>query len=150
MSEENVERMRRGLEAFGRGDLRTALEHVHVQVRAHRIAPLPDPKAYRGLAGVLMAWEDWIAPFDGFEMTVGELIDAGHSVVAQVRLQGPLKDGGAPAEEEPWFVWTFFEGQVVQWDMVASKRQALKGIERRDKAADASGDGQDGSVEERS
>lgn len=145
-----MERTRRALEAFGRGDLRTALEDVHIQVRTHRVAPLPDPKSYRGPAGMLIAWEEWIAPFADHEMTVGELIDAGHSVVAQIHLRGRDKDSGASLEEEPWFVWTFFEGHLVQWDMLASKRQALKGLEKRDKAAGASGDGQDGSVGKRS
>ena len=130
MSEENGEQVRRIFEAFGRGDFRTALENVRMEVRTHRIAPLPDPKAYIGPAGMLMAWGEWAAPFEELELTVEELIDVGHSVVAEIRQRGRRTDSGELTEERFWFVCTFFEGELTQWDMLASKRQALKGIQR--------------------
>jgi len=132
MSQENVERVRATFEAFGRGDLRAALEHVRLEVRTHRIAPLPDPKTYTGPAGVLMAWGEWSAPFEELELEVGELIDAGDSVVAEIRERGRRKDSGELVEGQRWFVCTFYEGDLVQWDMLASRRQALKGIGRRE------------------
>ena len=91
-----------------------------------------------------MAWADWTAPFEEFEMTVGELIDAGDSVVAEIRQRGRLKDGGDLVEERFWFVCSFFEGSWVQWDMLASKRQALTGVRRRDAAPDPPADGRNG------
>ncbi len=112
-----------------------------MEVRTHRIAPLPDPKNYRGPAGMLQAWGDLIAPFEDFELTVGEMIDAEPSVVAEIRRWGRRKDSGEVAEGQFWFVLTFFEGQLVQWDMLASKRQALKGIRMREEQPDPTGDG---------
>jgi ketosteroid isomerase-like protein len=128
MSQENLERTRRIFEAFGEGDLRTALQQVHMGVLTHRIAPLPDPKTYTGPAGMLMAWSDLATAFDELEMTVGELIDAGHSVVAEIRQRGREKDSGELVEAQFWFVCTFFEDELVQWDMLASRRQALRGV----------------------
>ncbi len=135
MSQENEEQVRRIFEAFGRGDFRTALENVRMEVRTHRIAPLPDPKAYIGPAGMLMAWGEWTAPFEELELTVGELISSGHSVVAEIRRRGRQVEGGEFTEERLWFVCTFFEGELSQWDMLASKRQALKGVEMVEKAS---------------
>ena len=132
MSQENVERVRETFEAFGRGDLRAALQHVRLEVRTHRIAPLPDPKNYSGPAGMLMAWGEWTGPFEEFELEVGELIDAGDSVVAEIRQRGRRKDNGELEEGKLWFVCTFYEGEMVQWDMLASKFQAFKGIGRRE------------------
>lgn len=128
MSQENVDRVRRTLEAFARGDFQTALQDVRIEMRTHRLAPLPDPKTFRGPAGMLMAWGEWTAPFEEFELTVGELIDAGHSVVAEIRQRGRRKDSDDMVEEQFWFVYTFYEGELVQQDMLASKRQALKGL----------------------
>jgi len=145
MSEDNVERARRALEALGRGDVQTALQDVRFEMRTHRLAPLPDPKTYRGPAGVLMAWADWTAPFEELEMTVGELTDAGESVVVEILQRGRRKDGGELVEERFWFVCSFFEGAWVQWDMLASKRQALTGVRRRDAAPDPPATGQNGS-----
>jgi ketosteroid isomerase-like protein len=135
VSQQNAERTRRIFDAFARADFHTALQDVRMEVRTHRIAPLPDPKTYQGPAGMLMAWGEWIAPFEQFELTVGELIEAGESVVAEVRLSGRKEDGGVLVEEQSWCVCTFFEGALVQWDMLASKRQALKGVGRREAPA---------------
>lgn len=107
-----------------------------MEMRTHRIAPLPDPKTYTGVAGMLMAWGDWTAPFEELELTVGELIDHGHSVAAEIRRRGREKDSGALVEGQFWFVCTFFEGEMVQWDMLASKRQALKGIGKREEPSE--------------
>ena len=139
MSQENLERVRRTFDAFGRGDFRTALQDVHMQVRTHRIAPLPQPKNYRGPAGMLKAWGDLTAPFEDFELTVEEMVDADPSVVAEIRQRGRRKDSGDVAEGQFWFVLTFFEGELVQWDMLASKRQALKSIRMREQQSGSTG-----------
>lgn len=136
MSQQNLERVRRTFDAFARGDFRTALQDVRLEVRTHRLAPLPDPKTYQGPAGMLMAWGEWTAPFEELELTVGELIEAGESVVAEIRQSGRREDGGVRVEEQFWFVCTFLEGELIQWDMLASKRQALRGVGRRDVALD--------------
>ncbi len=102
-----------------------------MEVRTHRIAPLPDPKAFQGPAGMLMAWGEWTAPFEDLSLTVGELIEAGQTVVAEILLSGRKKDGEV-VEQQVWFVCTFFEGALAQWDMLASKRQALKGVGRQE------------------
>ncbi|MDQ6749886.1 MAG: nuclear transport factor 2 family protein [Actinomycetota bacterium] len=128
VSQENVDRARRTIEAFARGDLQTALQDVRIEVRTHRLAPLPDPRTFRGPAGMLMAWRDWSAGIEDLEVTVGELIDGGHSVVAEIGRRGRRSDSGEEVEEKFWFVYTFFEGELVQQDMLASKRQALKGV----------------------
>ncbi|MDQ3719494.1 MAG: nuclear transport factor 2 family protein [Actinomycetota bacterium] len=140
--------MRRTFDAFARGDFRTALQDVRMEVRTHRIAPLPDPKTYQGPAGMLMAWGDWTAPFEELELTVGELIEAGESVVAEIRQTGRKKDGEVLVEEQFWFVCTFFDGALVQWDMLATKRQALKGVGRTEAPpSDPSENGGPGSLE---
>lgn len=135
MSQQNAERTRQIFDAFARADFHAALRDVRKEVRTHRIAPLPDPKTYQGPAGMLMAWGEWTAPFEELELTVGELIEAGHSIVAEIRLSGRQAGGGVPVEEQAWSICTFFEGALVQWDMLASKRQALKRVGRREASA---------------
>jgi len=132
MSQQNLERVKEIFDAFARGDFRSALQDVRMEVRTHRIAPLPNPKAYQGPAGMLMAWGEWTAPFEELELSVGELIEAGPSIVAEIRQSARLRDGGALVEEQFWFVCTFLDGALVQWDMLASKHQALKGVGRVD------------------
>ncbi len=137
MSQRNQELVRRIFEAFAREDFREALQEVRLEVRTQRIAPLPDPKTYQGPAGMLMAWGEWTAPFEELELSVEEMIEAGESIVAEIRQSGRKKDGEVVTDEQFWFVCTFFEGALAQWDMLASKRQALKGVGGRDAASDA-------------
>ena len=59
--------------------------------------------------------------------------------MAEIRQSGRPKDGGVLVEKQFWFVCTFLDGALVQWDMLASKRQALQGVARPDAASDPPG-----------
>jgi ketosteroid isomerase-like protein len=94
MSRENVEIVRRGFEAFLRGDLDSALADVHEDFVATRIAPMPDITPYHGPGGLLQILADWTEGFDDFEMTpeefavsLEEVRDLGNGVTFAVILQ---------------------------------------------------------------
>jgi ketosteroid isomerase-like protein len=106
MSEENVELVRQGLEAFVVGDLERAMSIVHPDVVAVRAPPLPDPQTYHGIEGVLQMYADWTTDFGEFEMAAGEFIDAGDRVVAEVFQRGRGQASGAVVGGRFWFVFT--------------------------------------------
>jgi ketosteroid isomerase-like protein len=104
MSEENVELVRQGLEAFFVGDLERAMSSVHPDAVALRAPPLPDPQTYHGIEGVLQMYADWTTDFGEFEMAAGEFIDAGDRVAAEVFQRGRRQASGAVVEGRFWFV----------------------------------------------
>jgi ketosteroid isomerase-like protein len=64
MSQENVEIVRRGFEAWERGDWETHLSLLREDVVCCRVAPLIDPRDYNGLEGYLEFATEWLDPYD--------------------------------------------------------------------------------------
>jgi ketosteroid isomerase-like protein len=129
MSQENVEILRRGFEAFVPGDFDSALADVHEDFVATRVAPLPDITPYYGPEGLLQIFVDWTADFDEFEMSPEEFIDANaEQVVIRQRQRAVGARSGVPIEAEFWFVNTMRERKLLRLEIYASESQALKAV----------------------
>jgi ketosteroid isomerase-like protein len=129
MSQENVEILRRGFEAFVRGDFDSALADVHEDFVATRVAPMPDITPYYGPEGLMQIFVDWTADFDEFEMSPEEFIDANaEQVVIRQRQRAVGARSGVPIEAEFWFVNTMRERKLLRLEIYASESQALKAV----------------------
>src|SRR5438552_634484 len=85
MSLENVERIRRGYEAFNRGDLASAAKDFDPNIEWRIPFQLPDSppdETYRGPEDVIRFWQTWRSAFDDFRIELEEIIDAGDKVIA--------------------------------------------------------------------
>jgi hypothetical protein len=77
MSEQNVEIVRAALEAFRRGDVDTALEHIHADMVSKRTDP--DGAVFHGRDGLLALPADWVEGFAEWSYRAKEFFDAGLS-----------------------------------------------------------------------
>lgn len=124
MAEENVEIVRRGYEAYARGDLGAVLDDMDPEMITYRADP--DGSIFKGSDGFLAAIAEWVEDFDQFTITPEEFIDANDSqVVVRVRQTAVGKRSGAPIEADFWFVHTLSGGKVTRLDMFVTKSQAL-------------------------
>jgi len=127
MSEELVERIRKGYAAFNRGDFDAAVEDFHPDIDWIAWDALPDGGTLRGRDAVREFFKTWHEAFDQIRVEVEELIDAGDQVVAVTCVRG--RGGGSTAEVVspivPW-VWTIRNGQVIRMEMFANKEEALE------------------------
>lgn len=125
MSEQNVEIVRRGYEAYSRGDPAAMLQDIDPQMIIYREEP--DGATYHGSDGLLRAIAEWVEDFDEFTATPEELIDANdHQVVVRVHQSAVGAQSGAPIEADFWFVHTLNGAKVTRLDMFASKAKAFK------------------------
>jgi ketosteroid isomerase-like protein len=125
MSRENVEIVRRGFEAYARGDLAAMRGGMHPELVTYRADP--DGATYHGPDGLLQAIAEWVEDFDEFTATPAELIDTGgDQVVARVHQEAIGAQSGAPIEGDFWFVYTLRDGSVVRLDMFANRAQAFE------------------------
>jgi ketosteroid isomerase-like protein len=125
MSEENVEIVRRGYEAYRRGDLGPMLADVDPEMVTYREAP--DAATFHGPDGLLKAIAEWVEDFDEFEATPEEMIDANdHQILVRVHQTAVGAQSGAPIEADYWFVHTLRDGKVVRLDMFANELHALE------------------------
>jgi ketosteroid isomerase-like protein len=131
MSEEAVERIRRGYEAFNRGDLAAAAEGFDPNIEWRIPFELPDSppdETYHGREGVVRFWETWRAAFDDFRVEIEEIIDAGDQVIVFAGVRGRGVGSGADVKT-PNFpqLWTLGDdGRPVRVEMYPSRAEALE------------------------
>jgi ketosteroid isomerase-like protein len=128
MSEENVEVVRRAVEAAFRrppdfGTINELFDPDHVF--ATRIAAV-EGRSLRGAAGFREWLNDMGVAMESWEMKVTSLRDLGDGrVLASGAFHGTSK-GGVPIEVENWFISTVRDGKIVRSQVYESQAQALE------------------------
>jgi ketosteroid isomerase-like protein len=128
MSLENVEIVRRAIEAFNRGDFDVALQDVAPDATvdfSHSRGP--DAGVYGGHDAIRRFWTDITEPFERHTMVPDELIPHGEHVVVPItsRMTGR---GGIKVEARTATVATLRDGRLVRWTMYQDKTEALKAV----------------------
>jgi hypothetical protein len=124
MSQENVEIVRQGYEAFNRGDLDQVLDQMSEDLVTYRGAGFGD--TFHGKQGYLKVTAEWTENFSEWSVAPKEFIDAGDHVVVRVAQEARGEQSGARVSGEFWFVHTLAQGKIIRFGMFASKREALK------------------------
>src|SRR5204862_5572363 len=114
MSQENVEIVRRVLDAWGRGDFDTALSFYDEDCVFHPAEP-DAGDAYRGPAGVARYFDKWIGAFTDYWIQTDHFLDAGDQVVLQLfREGGKGKSSGVTVDREGAVVYALRGGKITQ------------------------------------
>jgi ketosteroid isomerase-like protein len=122
MSQENVERVRRGFEAAARRDLDEVLGTLDPDV----VYKPAQEAAVRGRDAVRASWERWDAEWDEAQMISEEIIDAGDQVVQAILFRGRGRGSGIEVEGRFFQVYTFKDGKTVRWEEFSDRAEALE------------------------
>jgi ketosteroid isomerase-like protein len=126
MSEENVEIVRRMLEAYMSGDNEAALAAFDPAV-AFDWTVRPDGGAvFRGREGVAEAMRTWSGAFEDYRIEAEEIVDAGDCVFVAIRDVGRGKGSGAVVEQRGYSLVTLRNGKIVHWQGFLSREKALE------------------------
>jgi ketosteroid isomerase-like protein len=134
MSQENVEVVRRGVQAFAEGGLDAMAEFwdPDIEWRAAEGA-IDDVGEMHGPVAVRRYVQDWIDTFDDFSVVVEELRDVGDDRVLSVqRLKGRAKLSGTETEIRYAVVSTVRDGKVVRGREYLSVENALEAVGLRE------------------
>jgi len=123
MSQENVELVREGFDAFQEGDLSRMLDLMAEDLVTYRADP--DGMTYHGKEGFLSATADWTEDFSEWSVTPEELIDAGERVLVRVRQTARGEASGAPVEGDFWFLFVMRGGRVAKVSFYIRRDDAL-------------------------
>jgi ketosteroid isomerase-like protein len=123
----NVEILKGGYEAFGRGDVPSVLAIFDpaIEWREAESNPYkPDGKAWIGgdavVANLFMRLgTEW----DGFTVTPQSFHDAGDVVVAECRYTGAFKETGKSIDAQACHVWTFSDGKATHFQQYVDTAQ---------------------------
>ena len=126
MSEENVELVRRALEALDRRDLTSWLAVLDEDAEVVFTRDWPEP----GVRGAEAAFNWYVQFFDTlqpFPTTDTEFIDAGaDKVLLQYRMDLRGKGSGAKVEWRRWCVVTMRKGRILRAEWFSDRAEALK------------------------
>ena len=125
MSEENVEKMRAGIEAWNRGDIEGFLRFCDPEVRwEHRLAALQGN--FVGVDAVRAWHEDLARHFDHSRVDCDDFRDLGDRVLALGTLRAVGKESGVETEAPYTVVVTFRNGLVTHFIDYADRDRALE------------------------
>jgi uncharacterized protein len=110
MSEELVQLVEKGYEAWNSGDRNWVLDHMAEDVEWITPEDDPDPGTYVGHQGIEQYWSQWRAAVGQLSFKIEEMIDAGDSVVIVARRQGRGEHSGLEVSDRVIQVYEF-EGE---------------------------------------
>lgn len=125
MSQENVELVRAGFEAFEGGDIEAVVRLCDPDIVVVEPPELPDAKTHRGHAGVRDTFGRWPAEWDDFRVKILRIVDFADRVAVTMLQSGRGKHSGVAVEAQFTFLFTIRRGKLVEWRMFVSEDEAL-------------------------
>jgi ketosteroid isomerase-like protein len=110
---DNVETVRRGYDAWNRGDLAELRSLYATDVTADAGALWPAAGAVSGPEAIIEAFASIIATFEESEVLADDYIERGECVVVPTRWRGMLPGSRDVVEQRVIAAYTFRDGQVV-------------------------------------
>jgi uncharacterized protein len=126
MSQENVEIVRRMLDAFNRGDFEASLMFLDEAVEWHDPTDVPGGGVHRGREEVRKWFIAWLGAWDTYTAEAEELIDAGDQVVVVHREWGRGKGSGVEIDNRTANVYELHHGKVTGKQPFPDREQALE------------------------
>jgi uncharacterized protein len=126
LAESNLERMRLGYEAFGRGDVQAVFELLDPGIELHDRAELPDAQTYHGREGLVQSVRESFELFEDFRFIPEQYYETDEHVVVVLRMEGRGKTSGVPVEDRIAHLWTMRDGRAVMLQAYSDPGEALE------------------------
>jgi ketosteroid isomerase-like protein len=125
MSQENMEKMRRMLDAWDSGDLTEWADGLHEDITWVPLAENTQTEPIHGVEATLAFVADWIEPWDEYTVELLRFIDVDDMVVMSTRQSGKHPTG-AEISMEMHAVATVRDGKLVEMRWFMSEAEALE------------------------
>ncbi len=126
MSTENVQIIRRLVEAFNDRDIDSVVQDMQPDVELHPLRAQLEGKAYRGHDGVREMLADFDQDWESIQVDAEEFRDADDEVVVLGRLRARGRASGIDLDVPMGFVWTLRDGKVVRIRSFSEQADALR------------------------
>ena len=130
MSQENVELVRQGWDAWLRGDLPRLFGYFDAEVvwDTSNFRDWPEA-AYHGRAGVERFLSEWLAVWDDYELRVDDVFAAPDGrVVSLIHHRGKGRESGLPLDMKNAQIATIRDGKVTRLDNYDDRDEALEAV----------------------
>ena len=127
MSQENLEIVLRGLDAFSRGDLEAILDDLSPKFEFHPSGRFMDTqRVYRGRAGFADFWGAFQAAWDEITVSVERIEDLDDRVLTLGTFHGRGGGSGVEINAEAAWLHTLKDGLVVHLRSFSTWQEALE------------------------
>ena len=127
MSEENLQAVRAGFDAFSRGDMPAFLDLVDPNIVFTPIPEAPDVQFFHGREGLLQGLAQYTTEmWEDFSVELREMRDFDDHVLASYRWCGRGPSSGIEVEVDVYALYTLREGTVVRCSLFTSEQQAVE------------------------
>jgi uncharacterized protein len=111
MSQEDVQTVRQGYEAFNRGDVEWMVAQLDPEIVWEDAAEVPGSASHRGIREVRGYLESFARQWEEIRFEPERILDAGEQVVALVRMAARGKASGAQVDARLAHVYELREGR---------------------------------------
>jgi ketosteroid isomerase-like protein len=138
MSQQNVEVVRAGFEAFNSGGIARILAFAHPEFEAVVPPELSaEPDIYRGHDGIRRYFESFQDAMDEIRFEPVRFWEAGSSVVVDVRITAKGRQTAIPVVQRIGQVWRIRDGRALSVHSYVSTEEALEAVGLAEEAGDA-------------
>ena len=139
MSQEDVEIVRRSLDAFDREGIEGSLAYLDPQIEWLGPPEWLEQNLYEGHAGMRSLASFWRDNFDDFRLDIEQLIDLGDEVLVLLYQRGIIKGSATPIEQPIGYQARLDAGKIVRVQVYFSWEAALAavGLSEQDARADS-------------
>ena len=129
MSQENVEIVRRVLDARNERDMQAVLDYAGPDIEFDLSAsPGPFAGVYRGHDELLRLWKAWSEVFSEMTWEAEEFVERGDAVVVPVRFHSRGRGSGVETTARAVHVYWLRDGKVVRYRQCQSWPEALEAV----------------------
>jgi ketosteroid isomerase-like protein len=111
MSQEDVQTIRQGYEAFNRGDIEWMIARLDPEIVWEEAAEVPGSCSYGGIHAVRAYLESFARQWEEIRFEPERILDAGEQVVALVRMAARGRASGAQVDARLAHVYELREGR---------------------------------------
>jgi ketosteroid isomerase-like protein len=128
MSRENVEIVRRALEAFEQGGIDATLRFYDPEVIWQEAEDEPEAETHEGHDGLRALVQKWLAPFDDLRIEPEEFIDAGEAVVMPYVFRARERISGNDITAPETWVFSLRDRKICEVREYRLKTEALEAL----------------------
>lgn len=132
MTEDNVELVRAGLEAFSEGGVEALLAFIHPEFEMTTPANLAaEPDTYRGHEGIRRYFGSFYDAMDEIRFEPGELISVAEGVIVPMTLRARGRTTAIETEQKLVTTWWLRDGKAIRVEVHATLEEALAAGEQQ-------------------
>jgi len=133
MSQDNVEAMRRFVEAVNEGGADADLDLLDPEVEFHEDPTFPEATIYRGRDAVVDNFREFTASFDGYRFEIEDVREAGGDrVLAVFHEHARGRASGLDVHRRSGWVATFRDGKVLHVEIYLAPADAFEAVGLRE------------------